>query len=668
MLLIKPLIIIFILSYAIYILLELNPLESIFISASGIIITMLIIVSVFGLQMSSYMLAGISFVAFCIAIYKSIRQKNFFKGIIQYINNPAFIVFLLSVSVYIFLVHDNHLYTWDDFSHWGLAVRSLIAFDGIHIASGILQPQTLGMPIFNAFIISLSGMNEGYMLSGMWFVYWACLLLPASGLKWNRAYTVAIYYVVMYAILMFMSHQPRPNLYCDAMLPVISGSLVAYYYVNKDKTKNYFIIIILGCVLLPHIKNATGILFSMLVFFLILREVYVSGKLKQNDIKKQIIISALAILASSIYSYVLKMLTGTGKFNEGQTWCHPLGDLIPAVASPLSLIFLLLSIALGIAAILLKNKKRKRSLPLFVSLCMTSIGFAASVIFKLEGNTKLLVSQFGKNILKLNIYGINLNLMLVVIISFIVIIYSFGIKKCLKKEYVKIWLVFLIGITIYTISLMLSYCKFSYAEGIKSACLDRYLLSAIAYPVIGGIGILMNKEKIWENRLAKTIIMGSLMLLTVVFIMPAPLTVYRYEKDIDYKTSYNYRAKIIGEEIISKVGMEGKVYVVTQGDSGHLANLLQYNSVPVFTSRENFSLCPLEEVKSDLDAHLTPTELSDYIISEGYTHLCILEIDDYFIDTYRDMFYGDANIETKKLYEIKKDGDHSVRFLLNSHS
>ena len=668
MLLLVPFTVIFALSYAFYILLKVNTLESVFLSVCSIIMAMLLLTPVVGLQISSYILCGSIVIALSAAIYKSIKRKSFFKDIIAFVNNPAFVTFVLAVGVYAYFIHDNHLYTWDDFSHWGLAVRSLVAFDGIHITQGLLEPQTIGMPMWNAFLISLSGMNEGYMLIGMWFVYWSCLLLPVSKMKWGNFIFVLLYSIIMYGILMFASHQPRPNLYCDTMLSVISGSLISYYYISGNKSENHFFIIILGCALLPHIKNATGLAFAALVLCVIAADVYVNKETVSRLQKRRLIYSFAAACLSTAYVYILKEIMLTGDFRDGQMWCNPMEDFANAVLNPTGITLMILLIAFGVVSVTMRLKKHAHTLKAVISFCCIFTGLMLWMTLNLKGNTKLLITQFAENLWKLDIYGLNAGLMILGMAAVGVLIYYFGINKQSKNTFLRIGWLLIAELLVYVISLMFSYCKFTYGEGIKSADLNRYLLSFLAYVAIGGTGILICRENIWKTKWSKPGLLGLILALTVIFIMSEPLTLYRYEKDLDYKITYNYKAELCGRDISSALGVSDKVYVVTQGDSGHLANLLRNFSLPVFTSRDNYSLGPPKSEKDGWSVDLTPAELAEYIIDRGYTYLFILEIDDFFIDTYKDMFDSPSNIEIRKLYKVIKTGDNDVRFTLLSET
>ncbi len=215
------------------------------------------------------------------------------------------------------------MFTWDDFSHWGLAVRSIYVFNGLNITAGILQPQTLGMPIFNAFIVSLAGYKEGYMLCGMYFVYWVSLLLPVSRKKWNELNIVAVYSIILFAIVLLISHDKRPNLYNDANLAIITGALIAYLYMTREHDNRSNAVFIGGIMLLPHIKNVVGIVFALFVITFWGYQLVVNDKVnKKNKIKTAVI--AVVGFIISIGLYILsKQAAGGGSFEVETPWCDP---------------------------------------------------------------------------------------------------------------------------------------------------------------------------------------------------------------------------------------------------------------------------------------------------------------------------------------------------------
>ncbi len=184
--------------------------------------------------------------------------------------------------------------------------------------------------------MSLAGYKEGYMLCGMWFVYWTCLLLPVSRVKWDKAKPAAIYCIIVYSVLMLISHIVRPNLYNDAMLSVISGSLIGYYYVNKGKTFNYMYIMAAGISFLPHIKRVVGITFALFVLSICIFDIYLN---KDKNDKKSIIllyVSGIFIILSTILDKIIKnnyIVKTASSLVNNEHWSNPIGSIVNALIS-----------------------------------------------------------------------------------------------------------------------------------------------------------------------------------------------------------------------------------------------------------------------------------------------------------------------------------------------
>lgn len=166
--LILPFLIVILFSYSLSSFLKLKSIESIFFGLILIINSLLILTYIFGLRVAVYIICLVTAFLLITNIIYCIKKKKFASHVIEFFNNPAFVIFVLIISVYSALIYDNHLFSWDDYSHWGLAVKAIYEFDGFNITQGILGPQTLGMPIFNSFIISVAGYKEGYMLCGLY--------------------------------------------------------------------------------------------------------------------------------------------------------------------------------------------------------------------------------------------------------------------------------------------------------------------------------------------------------------------------------------------------------------------------------------------------------------------------------------------------------------------
>ncbi len=658
-----PIIVLFALSLSIFLVFKCNAIESIFISVCSCV--------VFMLTFTYFSKLSIALIIFCIviilflifALLLSVKEKTLYKKLKAFFLNPPLIAFLIAVITYIVFIRDNHIYTWDDFSHWGLAVKSIYVFDGLNITPGILQPQTLGMPMFNAFIVSLAGYSEGYMLCGMYFVYWSAILLPVSDFKWTRVRSLIIYSLIMYAILIYISHQTRPNLYNDANLAVISGSLAAYLYMRKDFSKQNNLIFIAAIMLLPHIKNVVGIVFAIFVLAIWIYFEAVNCKKSKKDKIKTFVAALSCFVISIIICVLTKNIAGGGSFSVEEAWCDPVGSVMGAFISPIGLILIFACAASLIVSIFSKKKAflRKVFFVLFVSSVAILIAYT---YLKLDEGTKILINAFLKNLLVLKINDVYVYKIVAVLVILYFIVGKLLVAEAEKRNYLVLSLHFLAHCILYIAIMILAYSSFPYDRALSSSSLDRYILSFIFYIIIAVTAILLSDINILKEK--KMIMPFSLIYLCAIIatIYPQPLTLFNYEKDVIYNYTYNYEAEQYGNFIKSHTEIEDKIYIVTQGDSGHLKFLMKYASVPSYIDAEYFSLGTPKYEGDTWSVELSAEELASILISENYTHLFLYNTDEYFEDNYYALFNDSDLIGEGCLYKIStKDNEVSLEMV-----
>ncbi len=88
---------------------------------------------------------------------------------------------------------------------------------------------------------------------------------------------------------------------------------------------------------------------------------------------------------------------------------------------------------------------------------------------------------------------------------------------------------------------------------------------------------------------------------------------------------------------------------------------MKYKSVPSYIESEYFSLGTPKYDGDTWSVELTPSELSEHLINNDYTHLFLYNVDDYLIDNYDVLFKDEDSIVKGGLYEISVVGG-SVEF------
>jgi hypothetical protein len=634
-----------------------NTIESLFISICITITLMMLLIFAFGLYASTIIFSILIGVLFVLSIIHNFKKGTLKKDIILFFNNPSFIIFILFVGIYTVLIKNNHIYTWDDFSHWGLAVRSIYVFDGLRITPGILQPQTLGTPIFNAFIVSLAGFKEGFMLCGMYFIYWAALLLPISNKSWRDFKIILPYSIIMYSILILISHEIRPNLYNDAMLSVIGGALVAYIFTGDIKGKKSIAVLSGGIMLLPHIKNVTGIVFALFVISIWLFNRYFKNK---EDIKKDssaIIFLSSGFLLSIFLYFITKKVSGGGAFSDDTNWSDPIGSVIKAAFSPIGIILICLIIINVVFIFILKKKKSSYKKPLSYLLVILIGILSIYAYIKLDEGSKVLINAFIKNMSSLRIYGMQVYKLISACTISVIIFYIACIRPNKKKKFLNLSIFLIVQGLIYCIVLILAYSEFPYDRALSSSSLDRYFSSYIFYAILALLGILLTLPDFWNSAKVHLVSIFAALGLVCITILPAPLTIYNYENDVIYSYTYNYEAEGYGQIIKQNTTKEDKIYIITQGDSGHLKFLMKYTSVPSYVDAQYFSL-GTSKYDGDLwSVDLSADEWSSLLTDNSYSFCFLHTIDDYFIDNYYKLFEDKDSIKKGSLYKITQEND-----------
>ena len=226
------------------------------------------------------------------------------------INKKNLIVFIIVFIYLTVLCEKLHITHYDNFSHWGLIVKTMFAknhlpnFEDTIISFKNYQP---GSACFIYYVGLLLGKTEGSMIIGQNYLlasYALSLLVFAREKEKNNKNSSMVRLVVLlfYIFISIGNHKynfPALNdLLVDALLSAISiYSIVIMYYYRND-LKKVFTYILPVSVYLFLVKN-TGI---VLVFFNCLGLLYLGYKNK--NIKKGFIYAFIVGISSLFFFYI----------------------------------------------------------------------------------------------------------------------------------------------------------------------------------------------------------------------------------------------------------------------------------------------------------------------------------------------------------------------------
>jgi len=230
-------------------------------------------------------------------VYVHWKKKSF-----ENIFSSGMLFFLLgSVYLAVFL-RGMQLEYYDDFSHWGLIVREMLATDRLpNFSSEVIMFQAYppGTAVVLYFIGKILGDTEGVMLFGQGMLYLSCLA-PLFAFVQKKKYIGWL--LIVPATLYFLTgNLGIVALSVDTLLSLlaISGTAILVYYYRNKKIEEAVFPVMLIAVYLNIVKNS-GILFVIILVFL-----YVMLMTKGSLKKAQARVGALWIMGMPVLAKFL---------------------------------------------------------------------------------------------------------------------------------------------------------------------------------------------------------------------------------------------------------------------------------------------------------------------------------------------------------------------------
>gem|GEM_PF-4410152 len=630
-----------------------NIIESLFIAIVVIIIVNWTFAKLISFTFATYVIYILCGVSLLLAIGLLIFKKRIFS--IRAIVNPSFLIFLIATIAYSFIIvsRDFSLLKWDDLTHWGLAVKAFYVYDGFESPFKILGPQTLALPLFNAFIVKVSGYKDAYLFVGMWIIYWVAALLPISNMGWKQSIKAVGYSIFAYLLIILITHNYQnliyPTLYGDGMLAIICGNIISYFITNKSiSNKRAQLYVVTSSVfLIAQTKRVTGLFFAICVLLIIIIYLYANTSGREQT-KKFALYGTLSIVFAELMGRFLKPTYPVFAANAAKP---PFANLAGSIAHTLiTPIGILLTISIIIfAALYICSRTNKRLKNIWLSITIVSVlSFVIFVFISLDTNSKLLIQHFALNLSRLSIatgkikfYHFFYSAIIVSLVFYFAIINE---KK--KKVFLTISIVFAVQFVIYVILLLGAYSRFSEYEALKSASLNRYIESFVFF-VVFSFSFVFLDESVITNAKSRRVTSSLVILLFILKFMPTPGALFYAKNPFYDKISVTSG---ISQRILEEVPLDAeRVLSINQGDNGYLKWTVAYNVLPIRADLV-LSLGPPKYDGDIWSTDLTPKDFSQYVIENGVDYLAVNTIDQYFTDTFTDMFFG--NIKENSVYKV----------------
>jgi len=565
-----------------------------------------------------------------------IKDKDAFRNISIL---PSLLIFVLFFGIALYLNYKRVFSIWDEFSHWGIVVKSMYTYDalGTYKDSAIIFKSYLpGISLFEYFLIRpFSQFTEfpAYIASNMVFFS----ILSAFIKKFNFKSMLLIGSFLLIPLLMGVTFYSA--LYVDCMLGVLFGGAFLFYYHYRYEQTLFGIVMFGVTVGILTLTKDMGIVLAGMIIFVALLD----GLLfKRNTLKEYI------CKGSNIYKRIIRF-----------------GILISPILISLGLEFLW-KINLKMAGVLSFWK-------------VSSI----NILDLLKGNllpyqsetSKLFIDAIiNKPLTPLNFSFIQI--MAGILIFAIVLCIIFKKKFFCLKRLIVTFLSLTIGGILYISALFVFY-MFLIApyEALILASYERYTLSY----VIGLffcllIFIILTPSKIkplWRNNFFK----WGTILISVITISSAYLFLF-------YNTAKYVKSEIINARVSANKTIairepynriipwtnyssfrKSRVYIISQADRGLDKLMLIYTLYPTdmeWIRDYSVALEPYYPEQSDpWTMIITPADWEKYIVS-NYDLIYILKFDQKFLNTYGYFF---DKVADDTLYKVTLNDQGELKLI-----
>ena len=633
--------------------------ESFFISILFTIVFLLITGLIGILNVGFYIILAFMVILSIAGILKTVKHKTFD---VYEIITPGIAVLVLSCLFYFIAVRNVGFHRWDEASHWGTAVKHMYLTNSMYYGL-----QTMGLPVFSYFMVRIAGYSESLIYLSRWMFMWSGIVILMKDIKWKSWYIAAAGWILSACVVNMVSAEPM--YYMDKPLGVLAGILIGYLLLDKDGGWRKDILVLLGALVLPHIKDAIGMEMAVFVFVFSIA----SGLISQGIKSRRFWANHAFMLSGIIASYFI-----SGMFKSGKLIGYYNIERMPDIDALLSLlatkssllIYCLFAVSAVILILSIKNSRIKRlkysPLIKYTSLVCLLASFyiiVKKVIMSIYRSFEPQGALYYKNALRKMFYevfyGRPTYLLLLFLAVFAVVLYFLYKNKSLKANTFNILSIAAVLGHGFVLALLYSMTAEDW-QGNTLSSYTRYYMSAIAIASFVVIVQILYKESLFEKAQHKIVAIAAVALLMLnTFPVTHDMDFIKY--DVSYKSTEEGLRKYAAEaasDINTNIPEGGDVFIICQNNGAEwadhgLGNWIHYYILPRETNFISFSFGEKYHDDDKLTENVGMAELQARI--SDYDYIYIDNADDGFYARYGGMFDNLPNGE-RAIYEVSGDG------------
>lgn len=586
--------------------------KSVFFSLSVIMFLMSLSSFLNQLLIGYYVVTFLGIIYLFYSLFKTIKNKD--KTILNYFNNPSFVIFVIFYFFFAFVTRKiNVLMGWDECSYWATMVKRLFYYNsyigGNNFHSMYYPP---ALTSFNYYLVKFVGFTDGALYFSQYVFVLAGLVYLIKDYNWKKILWALLIVFSGFMLLILLLKPYVLTLYSEIPLILLSGIALVTLFTAQNKSDYYFVALLLCNT--TWVKS-NGLILCSLVVCLSLLQLFNFYKENLNTIKLK-----------KCKKY-LQVFLNTLKEKK---------ELLIVVISPF--------LASFIFKIFLKV--------FHISNPQVASASLKSFIYTLlrDSENSNIVINFA-NALNKNYNFSTFNLTSILLVSLAVIGFLFINRIMEKKDIIKnnkgIFIAIVLSFIMYAASLLYAYCfLFSRGEANILASFDRYMNSFIGCLGVGLLGIIAyfianNYKNDYLKKVGLVVYLGIICITN----LGDAGSIF---KQLLPKTQTTTSVEIVkGKELASKykqyISDNDKVGFIIQGDYGLTiwASIYYMTPLKLYDPRFDGDIWSIRtKDSSDVTntVEMSPENYIEKLKSEQITCLIVENINESFKKSYGKLF------------------------------
>lgn len=177
--------------------------------------------------------AGLLFFAGAVVIMV-LRQRKI-PDVFTRLLTPGFVLFLVVILAAWFRMHGQVFLEWDDFSHWGLAIKDIVLNGALPASDSLVtfKDYPPGSTLFQYFMGVPVGYCEGNALFFHSLLLFSAAVAFTAGFSWRKALAASAAFMLPCLFISVFGFSFR-TVMVDSLIGFFAGAALAGYFLSKD--------------------------------------------------------------------------------------------------------------------------------------------------------------------------------------------------------------------------------------------------------------------------------------------------------------------------------------------------------------------------------------------------------------------------------------------------